>query len=72
MSRIDVETRIWRALIYNPEYRYFCCGCMTQYAARPERCLFCGSREFKENTLENFVNHETCKKLNELKEQLQK
>jgi len=57
-DRMEAEIRIARALIHRPEYKYFCCYCMTQYKERPEQCIFCGCREFKENTLENFINHE--------------
>ena len=55
---LDLEVKLYRALIHSSEYRYFCCSCMAQYKERPERCILCGCKEFKENTLENFINHE--------------
>ena len=55
---LNLEVKLYRALIHSSEYRYFCCSCMAQYKERPERCILCGCKEFKENTLENFINHE--------------
>jgi len=57
--RVDEKIiMLHRILTYRPGCEWFCQCCMAQYKERPEQCIFCKSREFKENTLENFVNHE--------------
>jgi len=56
MEPEDVLVKLYRTEVHSGEYKYFCIHCMAQFEEHPVICPFCNTKEFKENTLEDFAN----------------